>query len=77
MSSAARERERVYIVKTTMVERSFYDPVRLAQEFGVTTADEVVELYELHNGSPYGDELFPGDASPEFYVELEERWDDE
>lgn len=75
--NAAQERERVYIIKTTMVERSFYDPVRLAQEFGVTTADEVVELYELHNGSPYGDDLFPGDASPEFYVELEERWDDE
>ncbi|MDE2098611.1 MAG: hypothetical protein KGL39_15260 [Patescibacteria group bacterium] len=75
--SAATARERVHLVVRTVTERFFYDPVRLALEFGITTADEVIEFFEEHEGSLYGDELFSSDANPQVSIELEARWDDE
>ncbi len=78
-------RKRVYMVKTTQIERCFYDPDEIAREFGwpmaglpdETFEDFVIRIFERFNGSIYHDEFFPGDASPDFWTELEERWDDE
>jgi hypothetical protein len=69
--------KQVYVLEQTVTERYFYDPVALAQNHGVTTADEVIELFEKHDGSVYCDELFYNDANPSVGVELVTRWDDD
>ena len=78
MSAATTdERKRVYIVEQTVTERYYYDPIELAQEHGITTADEVIEFFELHDGSAYQDRWFHNDANPSVGIDLVERWDDE
>ncbi len=76
------DRKRVYMVKRTLIERCYYDPDEIRREFGEPIEGEsfedfVVRVFERFDGSTYGDEFFPGDASPECWTELEERWDDE
>lgn len=74
-------RRRIYILKQTIVERYFYDPVAVFKEFGwnssVPQEDFIIETFQRYDGSQFCDDWFTNDASPSVGIELVERWDDE
>lgn len=84
MSTSAEERKRVYIAEETLVQRYYYDPDEIRRDFGEaldawtgTFEDFVIDTFEEHNGSTFHGRYFYDDASPSYYVQLVERWDDE
>lgn len=61
------------VLTSTLVERYFVTDEALA---AVADADDrtdaLVELFELHNGSPYSERFFYHDANPSVGIEVEE-----
>jgi len=70
--SSPREFLRTDLV-CTLTERYFVTEKALAMApSGADRDDFLVELFELHQGSPYCDELFYHDANPSVGIEIEE-----
>ncbi len=68
-----------YLVRRTITDEFEYDPVALRVAFGSDnmTDDDVLGLFDLHDGSQYGDTLFSNTADTSVGVELVQREDDE
>lgn len=88
-SPLTEPRKRVYILEQTVTERCYYDPDEIQDRFsdewnawlrthsGRPFGDFVIEMFELHDGSQFGDQVFYNDANPSVGIQLVERWDDE
>lgn len=78
----ADERKRVYTLEQTVTERYYYDPEKIADEYGAefiafqaeyphwTFNDFVIHLFELYDGSQFCDTLFYNDANPSVGLHL-------
>jgi hypothetical protein len=59
--------ERELMIETPLVERVYVTEAALAMvsDSPETQEDALIILFKHHNGSLFGDELFPGDANPQ------------